>query len=87
MLEIHFTITGGVQGVGFRATTHRLAEQLHLKGYVSNLPNGKVEVCIQGSEEEANQLLNALKQTFEIEHVEKSTHPNSKTYQSFEISL
>jgi acylphosphatase len=43
-----FLVTGKVQGVFFRASTVRIAEQLGLRGYARNLPDGSVEVLALG---------------------------------------
>ncbi len=40
--------SGDVQGVGFRATTCRLAAGRPLTGYVRNLPDGRVELVTEG---------------------------------------
>ncbi|MEA1888673.1 MAG: acylphosphatase, partial [Pseudomonadota bacterium] len=45
----HITITGKVQGVGFRPYIYRLANLLGLSGWVRNC-TGQVEVHIQGTE-------------------------------------
>ena len=39
---------GRVQGVGFRQTTHALAKMFPVKGYVRNLPDGRVEMVLEG---------------------------------------
>lgn len=44
----HFRISGRVQGVGFRAATQACAQQLGLRGWVRNLPDGQVEVLAAG---------------------------------------
>jgi len=44
----HYFISGRVQGVGFRAFTRRIAEEWKLKGWVRNLPDGRVEALIGG---------------------------------------
>jgi len=44
-----FLVSGKVQGVFFRASTARMAEQLGLRGYARNLPDGRVEVLAVGS--------------------------------------
>ena len=43
-----FVVSGNVQGVFFRASTARIAEQLKLRGYARNLPDGCVEVLALG---------------------------------------
>ena len=40
---------GRVQGVGFRYTTASIARRFLATGYVKNLPNGTVELMIEGS--------------------------------------
>ena len=40
---------GRVQGVGFRYTTASIARRFPATGYVKNLPNGTVELVIEGS--------------------------------------
>ncbi len=42
------TVTGRVQGVGFRYFVARAARDLGLSGYVRNLPDGTVEVAAAG---------------------------------------
>lgn len=49
-------IEGFVQGVYFRQSTHRQAEQLGLSGWVRNRRDGKVEVVAQGPSERVAQL-------------------------------
>lgn len=45
-LLIHYV--GRVQGVGFRATTAYIARHHQVQGSVRNLPDGRVEVDVQG---------------------------------------
>jgi acylphosphatase len=54
--------TGQVQGVGFRYTTRRLATGHAVAGYVRNLPDGSVEVVVEGEPEETERFLDALGQ-------------------------
>lgn len=51
MKAIHLVIHGKVQGVFYRKHTQEKANELNLKGIVRNLPNGCVEVFVEGEEE------------------------------------
>lgn len=42
------TVTGRVQGVGYRAWTVRAASQLGLDGWVRNRSDGSVEILVRG---------------------------------------
>jgi acylphosphatase len=43
-------VSGEVQGVGFRYFTQRSAAKHQVRGYVRNLPDGRVEAWVQGNE-------------------------------------
>jgi acylphosphatase len=60
-LRLHAVVNGTVQGVFFRDTTRRTAEELNLTGWVHNLPNGAVEVIAEGSHDDLESLLNFLR--------------------------
>jgi acylphosphatase len=60
MMEIQVTITGLVQGVGFRDFVQNAAEELSLTGYVQNKNDGSVFVCAQGEPEALRQLVEYL---------------------------
>lgn len=48
MTAKHVIFIGRVQGVGFRFTAHRMAQRHQLTGFVRNLPDGTVEMLVQG---------------------------------------
>jgi acylphosphatase len=50
-------VSGRVQGVFFRDTCRRLAEQNHVTGWVRNLPDGRVEAVFEGSAEDVGRLV------------------------------
>jgi acylphosphatase len=54
------TVSGRVQGVGFRYFVRRQAEPLGLAGTATNLRNGEVEVIVEGPRTVCEQLLAAL---------------------------
>lgn len=53
---LHFLISGRVQGVFFRDSTRRKAQELGVKGWVRNTHDGKVEVVACGSEDKIQEL-------------------------------
>lgn len=48
MINYHLTVSGHVQGVGFRWSTVQLAKRIGVVGYVENLANGDVYIVVQG---------------------------------------
>lgn len=46
-----FLISGLVQGVGFRYFAQRASARYQVKGYVRNLPDGRVEALAEGPAE------------------------------------
>ncbi len=86
--ELRALIRGSVQGVGFRATTYRYANRLGLVGTVRNLPDGRVEICVQGKRENLEKLMELLqREAFPefIEEVEMDYHPIGSLYPDFRI--
>ncbi len=59
--RLHAYISGSVQGVGFRYFVLQSVEGLELSGWVHNLYDGRVEVTAEGTQEELNRLLAALR--------------------------
>lgn len=79
----HFS--GRVQGVGFRYTTRNLALQYNVHGYVKNLPDGRVELVVEGDENEIDHFLNDLRDRMQpfITRVDLSTCPATGEFQHF----
>jgi len=57
MVRAHLTISGIVQGVGYRWSCQRAAAGRGLLGWVRNLPDGRVEALIQGPQAEVEDLI------------------------------
>ena len=68
---------GRVQNVGFRYTALRLVRELGLTGWVRNLPDGRVDMEIQGERAALGRFLLALESRppIEIRETEKSVIP------------
>ena len=52
---------GRVQGVGFRYTANSLARNFNVTGYVMNLPDGAVELYVEGPETQVEQFISAVR--------------------------
>jgi acylphosphatase len=58
---VHATITGRVQGVGFRAFVEREALRRGLRGWVRNRRDGSVEAVFSGSPDTVDEMLAACR--------------------------
>ena len=84
---VHLIVSGRVQGVFFRANTSKKANEMGLKGYVKNMPDGNVEVVAQGSEEKVGELIAFLKKGPGLAKVEevKIMNKEPENFNGFEI--
>lgn len=66
-MRTRFTITfsGRVQGVGFRATTHSIAEGFNVTGYVRNQSDGTVLCVVEGERQEIDRFIHAVRLAME----------------------
>jgi acylphosphatase len=60
----HVIFRGRVQGVGFRYTTHRIAGRYKVTGFVRNLPDGTVEMLVQGDPTELDHCIADVQSEF-----------------------
>ena len=56
-VTVRITITGRVQGVGFRESMRAVAQALEINGWVRNCEDGSVEATTQGNEYAIEQLV------------------------------
>jgi acylphosphatase len=61
MAAVQILVTGGVQGVGYRAWCRRTALSLGARGFVRNLDDGRVEVHAEGDARLIDQLVAACR--------------------------
>ena len=59
----HVFYTGRVQGVGFRYSAREVACGFDVTGFVGNVPDGRVELVIEGEAAEAQAFLAAIHDT------------------------
>jgi acylphosphatase len=55
--RVKIIVSGRVQGVNFRRYTQLTAEQLGVRGWVRNLPDGEVEACFEGDADAVDSLV------------------------------
>lgn len=69
--RLHAFISGQVQGVGFRWHSRRAAERLGLRGWVTNLADGRVEFLAEGSPAQLESMLAWLRRGSPSSQVEE----------------
>ena len=65
MTEVHHEtvfFSGRVQGVGFRYSTLQVAKEFEVTGVVQNLPDGRVQLEVEGAPAEVRAFLLALEE-------------------------
>jgi acylphosphatase len=83
----HVFISGRVQGVGYRYATEETATLLKLNGWVTNLPDKRVEAIFEGRREVVEQMIGwcrsgppaALVEEVQVEYIEP------EGFQRFEV--
>jgi acylphosphatase len=82
---IHFS--GRVQGVGFRASTEQIAAGFAVTGYVRNLPDGRVELVAEGTDEELEGFVREIQARLGqfIRHHTKTTDAANGEWEDFSV--
>lgn len=70
MVRYSMIVDGRVQGVGFRYFTQIAASTLNLTGWCENLMNGKVQIEVQGTEQDVHSFIAKIKQGNTFCHVD-----------------
>ena len=61
MVRVQVLYSGRVQGVGFRYTVKSLVPGYDVLGVIRNLPDGRVELIVEGKQEELDAFLQAIR--------------------------
>lgn len=85
----HIIFKGRVQGVGFRFTTQRIVSRYDLTGFVKNLPDGSVELFIQGNASTTDECQRDITEAFAGYVTDTATEdrPIDNSYTNFNIAF
>ena len=83
--EIHYR--GRVQGVGFRYTVRLIAAKFAVCGFVKNLPDGRVQLLVEGESDELQRFLAAISAEMGryINDTQQRITPGSGRFGAFEV--
>ena len=76
-------VTGNIHEVGYRTRVMGIAQILNVNGYVRNLPDSKVEIVAQASQEILEKFIKKIKIQDEMIHVDATKIDYSETFDGF----
>ena len=89
MTEVYVKIFGRVQGIFFRSETQEKANELGVKGWVKNEPDGTVTAVAQGDDSAIQKFLMWCKtgpSAAQVENIEVTTNENPENiFENFTI--
>lgn len=85
MKHYDILVKGKVQGVWYRQSTVHKANELNIRGYVMNLPNGTVYIEAEGIENNLKQLVDWCKKGPDGAKVEEVLHDEESNLTNFSI--
>ncbi|OEH91319.1 acylphosphatase [Bacillus solimangrovi] len=88
MKRYHLIVHGKVQGVGFRIYTQLEALKRNVNGWAKNRTDGTVEIDAEGSNEQIDDFINAIKRGSpfsNVSRVEQYEDASFNHYSSFKI--
>ena len=83
----HIFFSGRVQGVGFRFTAIQVAKRYELTGFVRNTTDGKVEMLLQGDQQDIDDAIDDLQQTFSVRDAQIEQVEFDSSYENFDITF
>lgn len=87
VIRRHYTFYGRVQGVGFRYQAMYAAREYSLTGWVENMPDGTVEMEVQGTADEMARMITRLRMSnfIRIDDFDMHTIPVLNDERSFKV--
>jgi acylphosphatase len=88
MKRYHIYVSGIVQGVGFRWYAQKIGNRVGVSGWVKNLPDGRVEIVVEGEHEKVERFIKELKEGYlgeNIREIEKIEEEYKGEFKRFEI--
>lgn len=86
--RIHAFVSGRVQGVNYRFFTRKIANMLGIKGWVRNLPDGRVEIVAEGKEDAIEKFIDFLREgpiAARVDNVDINEEKFKNEFEDFEI--
>lgn len=87
MKALRIIVSGKVQGVFFRASAKEKADELSINGFVQNLPDGRLHIEAEGTEENLKKFVDWCHQgppRSKVTHVNLQ-EGSAKNFERFEI--
>ena len=89
MRHVNITVSGRVQGVGFRFESLRKANAFNVRGFAKNMANGDVYIEAEGEEKNIKAFIQFCKEgpfLANVEHLDV-TDGDVKNYSAFDIKF
>ena len=86
--EAVVVVSGRVQGVFFRASTRDVAVRFGVRGFVRNLPDGRVEAVLQGDRAAVDRVVAFMREGPPGAHVEEADvqwRPATEAFDGFSV--
>jgi len=87
-IRAHVFVRGRVQGVFYRSEARYEAKKNHVKGWIRNLPDDRVEAVFEGEEQDVKQLVEFCKRgppTARVTAIEVTWDSYTGEFTDFEI--
>lgn len=88
MKRVHVLLTGRVQGVFFRESARQEAADLGVKGWIRNMPDGRVEGVFEGDDARVDALVQWCRDGPDraaVEDVAVEEEPAMDSFEEFQV--